>query len=177
MEGPVYMDGRTDPLPPNPSAKRTASSNTHVSIDYDAAIPTLTVSDAKTTAVFRVFTRVLVVVSVDESNIQRHKILLRLAEPYLEGLSVAQHSTAQHSTDSVADTTSSTQSTTPSTPAQPATDATVVTTSTLFGCSKCRTHIHTYVIASVLLTSPTLRADSAKKKKKGKKAAPSQTEE
>ena len=37
---------------------------------------------------FRVFDRVMVVVSVDESNIQRHKIVLRLAQPVVPGISV-----------------------------------------------------------------------------------------
>jgi hypothetical protein len=62
-----------------------------VTLDYDARIPQLTVtSPSGQSVVFSVFTRVMVMVSVDESNMQRHKIVLRLAEPYIEGVSVSQ---------------------------------------------------------------------------------------
>ncbi len=61
--------------------KRKASSSGANTLDYDAKTPQLTVTAPSGTFVFRVFDRVMVAVSVDESNIQRPKISMRLTTP------------------------------------------------------------------------------------------------
>ncbi len=65
--------------------KRKASGAGTNTLVYDASIPQLTVqTEAGATTVFHVFDRVMVAVSVDESNIQRPKISLRLTSPSID---------------------------------------------------------------------------------------------
>ena len=62
-------------------AKRKASAaSAAVDRDFDATIPRSTIRSNGKTNTFHVFDRVMVVVSVDESNRQRPKVVLRLAE-------------------------------------------------------------------------------------------------
>ena len=98
LEGPVYLDGRQEAgcitscllvsshcrSAPGKDGKRKASAAASNSLTYDANVPQLVVeTDKGTSATFRVFDRVMVAVSVDESNIQRPKIVLRLTQPAL----------------------------------------------------------------------------------------------
>ena len=68
-----------------PSGKRKASSAAVNELLYDASTPLLTVTNpAGKSFVFRVFDRVMVAVSVDESSVQRPKISLRLTTPCID---------------------------------------------------------------------------------------------
>eukprot|EP00042_Codosiga_hollandica_P046300 m.485558 g.485558 ORF g.485558 m.485558 type:complete len:1099 (+) comp57208_c0_seq10:182-3478(+) len=92
MEGPVYFDGRDDQAKSSTAGvkRKAQESSLPFTLDYDPAVPLLRVtSSTNRTTTFRVFSRVAVVVSVDESNMQRHRVVLRLLEPFIEGLSVS----------------------------------------------------------------------------------------
>eukprot|EP00730_Choanoeca_flexa_P007158 TRINITY_DN12289_c0_g2_i1.p1 TRINITY_DN12289_c0_g2~~TRINITY_DN12289_c0_g2_i1.p1 ORF type:complete len:726 (+),score=172.14 TRINITY_DN12289_c0_g2_i1:2-2179(+) len=75
LEGPVYLDvaqeGKTAPQ-----------------LEYDTEAMTLTATAEGETTLLRVFDRVIVQIEVDSSNVQQEKMLLRLVQPCIPGISL-----------------------------------------------------------------------------------------